>query len=700
MTIDRREFHQRAKLVFANSLSIPAEERQEFLRRECAGNKKLLKEVESLLEIDAADLPDDFGVLQPPPHSAISPSKKSPAHHLWVGMVLVSLVGVASIFVAWSLRLRLQHEVCQDLQIVCNTSIHAIQAWENARSREVAQLATDDRILDAAHRLTQLLRDSSDARQSLMESRLVGEFYEASAAYTMAHGGASLHLVSRDGVVLADPDPAYLGAQLSSEAFKYLAPVFDGHAGISPLVQNGAMVQDSPKGISDYPTHSYAFAPIRDESGRVIAVLAAMEFAQSGYGEIIQTGSLSPDLLVTLINDDGRIVSSSDGIDSKVTRPTIASSQSLTRIASALLGNELANQNSGAVLEPYLNHRGRYVVGVWSWVPAGSPTGVIVERDASRAYWSYHWLNSFMILGLCCIAGPPLYFLAPWLWRASQGEFATLDPRYQLIEQIGQGGFSRVYRAKDLRLDREVAIKVLSNDDSDGNSLRRFKREIRILAALTHPATIRVFDSGTCENDVPYFVMELVQGLTLAQLVEQRGRQTEEFALAMMHDICHSLSEAHDAGLVHRDLKPHNIMVSRIGTPEQFFKVLDFGLGKSLPTSNDEQRSTTGQIAGTLQFMAPECILSPDDVGPASDVYSLGAVMLYLLSGQQAFAGDKLKLLDSVTNSKSEGGLLQIGASPRLAEVIQSTLATNPSNRPQNAHKLGEILKRLMPIPH
>lgn len=695
MTNDNREFHQKVKAVFSRTLNIPIQKRSEYLQRECMGDANLQQEVESLLSIDDLDLADDFGVLRPQDAMLrVANEASCPRNYMVLNLLLLAVFTAVAMLANWSLHLRTRLELQQELQVVCDVNVRAIRVWENARSREVEQFARDNRLLAVARQLVQLSGDSDDPRQSLLDSDLVAEFYAVTSAYSLAHGGASLHLVSKDGVVLADTDPVYLGTQLSSTAFKYLAPVFDGRCGVSPLVQNGAMIQDSPVGISEYPTHSYAFAPVPNDSGKVIAALAAMEFSQNGYAQINTVGSLPAHLLVTYIDDGGQIVSSSDETNSEVARPTIRGEAALTQIASAALSSTGPEKRSGFVLDPYVNHRGRRVVGAWSWVAGGSPTGVIIEKEASSALGLQAWLISLTLLGIGCIAATPLvYFAKCWLKGRTRRGLPTLNGRYQLAELIGEGGYSQVFGAIDLQLERKVAVKVLSKRHSKGVSLSRFKREVRILARLTHPSTIRVFDAGASENGSSYFVMELVDGQTLSQLVEQDGQQTEETTLSIIQQVCMSLAEAHDAGLVHRDIKPQNVMVSHAGTSEQFVKVLDFGLGKSTVPIDDEHLSSSGQIAGTIQFMAPECVVSPQQVSPAADVYSIGAVMFYLLTGKPIYEGEnKLQLLSQVVEAAWDRSRIPTTLSPQTADSLCLALTKDPTIRPQDASEFGNFL--------
>ncbi len=208
-------------------------------------------------------------------------------------------------------------------------------------------------------------------------------------------------------------------------------------------------------------------------------------------------------------------------------------------------------------------------------------------------------------------------------------ELARLIPELEQFELIGQGGMGEVYRARHRRLDRPVAVKVLSTDLRDTASFaERFGREARTLAQLDHPNVVSVYDFGHREG-LYYLIMELVDGVNLRQTIEA-GRLEPREALAMVPQICEALQYAHDQGIVHRDIKPENILVDRKGS----IKIADFGLAKLVRGESGRRLTQTRQIMGTPNYMAPEQIENPGVVDHRADIYSLGVVFYELLTGE------------------------------------------------------------------
>ena len=221
---------------------------------------------------------------------------------------------------------------------------------------------------------------------------------------------------------------------------------------------------------------------------------------------------------------------------------------------------------------------------------------------------------------------------------------------YQLVELLGRGGMGEVWRAEHRLLARSAAIKLVRPEllgaGSGGDPrtiLRRFEREARATAQLTSPHTIQVFDYGQTHDATFYYVMELLSGRDLESLVKDFGPLPAERAIFLLRQVCHSLADAHAHGLVHRDIKPANIYLCRMGLEYDFVKVLDFGLvkypGARGGTAVIHDASNT-QTTGTPAYMAPEVILGEGDVDRRADVYALGCVAYYLLTGQLVFEAD------------------------------------------------------------
>ncbi len=214
--------------------------------------------------------------------------------------------------------------------------------------------------------------------------------------------------------------------------------------------------------------------------------------------------------------------------------------------------------------------------------------------------------------------------------------------QYVIHEKIGEGGMGTVYRASHALLKRPTAIKVIPPDRAGETATARFEREVMVTSRLTHPNTIAIYDFGRTRGGVFYYAMELLDGENLARLVEREGPQTPARTRHILRQATAALGEAHDEGLVHRDVKPENIMLCTRGGVHDFVKVLDFGLVKNVATESDVKITSERSIAGTPLYMAPESILTPETVGPAADVYAVGCVAYFLLTGRTPFEGDSL----------------------------------------------------------
>ena len=214
-------------------------------------------------------------------------------------------------------------------------------------------------------------------------------------------------------------------------------------------------------------------------------------------------------------------------------------------------------------------------------------------------------------------------------------QLEVLGERYQLQDPIGRGGMATIYRGRDMRMDRPVAIKVLREVYStDPKFVTRFQREAKAASALQHPNIVQVYDYG--QSDGNYFiVMELIDGTDLRRYLRSRGILPVERAIIIAHDVALGLGAAHRRGIVHRDVKPQNVLVGRDGS----IKLTDFGIASVYKDINDERLTTTGMTLGTVQYYAPEQAQG-EIVSPAADVYALGIVMYEMLTGRTPFDGD------------------------------------------------------------
>jgi eukaryotic-like serine/threonine-protein kinase len=258
--------------------------------------------------------------------------------------------------------------------------------------------------------------------------------------------------------------------------------------------------------------------------------------------------------------------------------------------------------------------------------------------------------------------------------------------RYRLERPLGHGGMASVYLARDSELDRPIAVKVLAENAAADDGLReRFVREARHAARLSHPNVVNVFDAGE-DGGRPYIVMEHVEGETLAELLARRGRLPPDEARGMALQAARGLAHAHAAGLVHRDIKPQNLLVRDDGT----LKIADFGIARA---AEGTALTQAGTVLGTAAYLAPEQALG-EQATPAADVYSLGAVLYELLTGKPPYEFESLADLADKQRRHAIAPVRELVPDvPReLEDVVMRCLARNPAYRPASAAELEREL--------
>jgi TolB-like protein len=270
---------------------------------------------------------------------------------------------------------------------------------------------------------------------------------------------------------------------------------------------------------------------------------------------------------------------------------------------------------------------------------------------------------------------------------------------YEIVAPIGAGGMGEVYRARDPRLGRDVAVKVLSKEAAaDPDRLRRFEQEARAVAALSHPNVLAIFDVGIGES--PFLVTELLDGETLRSLLA-RGPLTAPRTIELGLQLAAGLAAAHARGIVHRDLKPDNIFITTDGT----LKVLDFGLAKSRgrdrvpsPLTVTHAETMQGAVLGTLGYMAPEQVRGRD-ADARSDVFACGAILFEMTTGQRAFLGDTPADTISAMLNQAPSALVFLPATPpALAATIRRAVEKEPGRRFQSARELGLALESISDV--
>ncbi len=368
------------------------------------------------------------------------------------------------------------------------------------------------------------------------------------------------------------------------------------------------------------------------------------------------------------------------------------------------LAEDAVAGESGVDLEPNRDYRGVPVVGAWRWLPQLG-FGVATQMDASEAYRPLRLLQwlfiSLTLMLLLCAVGMFVFSCASLASRrrlnAMELKLKQLG-QYNLETKIGEGGMGVVYLARHALMRRETAVKLLLPGRADAAAVARFEREVCLTCQLTHPNTIQVYDYGHTPEGIFYYAMEYLRGLNLHDLVARGGALPEARVVHILMQVCDSLAEAHGLGLIHRDIKPGNIFLcDRAGMPD-WVKVLDFGLVREYRSGTGEHGALTSQdtIEGTPWFMPPEAFQGAAHSDPRSDLYSVGALGYYLLTGgQYVFDGASLTEIHQqqlAGKPVPPTQRVQLNISGELEEIILRCLAVAPDERPQSAADLKTLL--------
>ena len=263
--------------------------------------------------------------------------------------------------------------------------------------------------------------------------------------------------------------------------------------------------------------------------------------------------------------------------------------------------------------------------------------------------------------------------------------------QYTVLDEVARGGMGQVFRAEHAMMGREVAVKVLPRAKSTPDSEAAFRREMRMLGRLDHENLVRAYDAGY-DAMVYYLVTELVPGLDLKRQVQKHGPLDEVTAASVISQAARGLAYAHEQGLVHRDVKPGNLLVM----PDGRVKVLDLGLAGS---QIEEESSRLGRVVGTMDYIAPEQIRMPDDVGPSADIYALGCTLYFAVTGQVPFPGGtrREKMQRHLSATPVPVAELAPHLSADFCRVIEAMMARNPAERIKSAGDVAERLRRWSP---
>lgn len=315
-----------------------------------------------------------------------------------------------------------------------------------------------------------------------------------------------------------------------------------------------------------------------------------------------------------------------------------ASGEAPAIVRSALAGLDAGAPAQGMLFEPYADNRQIPVIGVWRWLPRQG-VGIVAERPHARFAQPLRWIDGLFVAIALLAAGA-----YPWLARnglSLRRLFRPVGARtcgpYELDRLIGEGAMAKVYLARHRNLGRWVALKRLRRHAMTEELAARFDREARLASRLSHPNIVTVFDHGPTPDGGFYYAMEYIRGLTLTQWVDEYGPVPPARTVRILQQLCAAVGELHRHQLLHRDIKPDNIVAYAAHGDYDLVKLLDFGLIKDMGSDASRDLTRDLRVLGTPAFMAPERLLDPAAVDRRSDIYGIGCIGFYLLTGRKPF---------------------------------------------------------------
>ena len=356
-------------------------------------------------------------------------------------------------------------------------------------------------------------------------------------------------------------------------------------------------------------------------------------------------------------------------------------------------GKTISQPRNGSDIIGYRDYRGRDVVGAWHWIDTLSRM-MVLEMPKEEAFKNHLFIESAFrfLYGVPILISLVIGVLS--LRRAFRGiELANKSlGSYVLREKIGEGGLGIVYRGEHKLLGRAAAIKLIKEPLISSATLKRFEREVRMASKLSHPNTVGIYDFGMSKDGLLFCAMELVEGVNLAHFISYDPNISIDRCLWILRQTCGAIEEAHDIGLIHRDIKPQNVMICQKGQLVDLIKVVDFGLAKSMADNVGRDVTATRVLIGTPGFIAPERLEAPWIADPRIDIFAFGVLGVYLLSGKVPILG---ATHDSVISTLSLGRFAELCMDPKFNEFIRllaQCISPEANDRPRSMSEVGTKL--------
>lgn len=646
--------------------------------------------------------------------------------HLWLVLPLLTatLFLLAGAWIHNQVEDALHGIIAEHLQAILETDIAAIEFWMEQERSNVISWSEEENLRGITQALQTLAVSTSTPTRDLPMAAEQARLRELLEPLIDTDNYLGFAIINSAGLILAASanDTRIIGQRLTVQGQAGLASIFTGPASWIPPFWKGqyldseSVQEDSTlmgvaapiAGNDEHPQASLLFfiPPEKDftrilsiarmgESGNTYAFDADVRMLSDARDlESLKTAGIIPDtpraravLRVELRDPGGNLLRGYRTITPMAGRP-------LTRLIAAARSDDSQHH---VILEPYRDYRGVPVVGAARWLPHMG-FGIATEVNTAEAFSALRpiemafWIfSALLLLALAGLA------VSGVLVRRMGNRIEAIKQlgQYTLEEKIGEGGMGKVYKARHALLRRPTAVKLITATTMDRENLARFEHEVQLTSQLTHPNTIEIYDYGHTREGIFYYVMEYLPGIDLSRLIEADGAIPANRAAHILCQVCGSLSEAHARGLIHRDIKPMNIILTERGGQLDVAKVLDFGLVKDLNTGIDH--TVADAIPGTPPYIAPERLSDPQNIDCRSDLYSVGALAFNLLTGKPVFEGNSSMDVAYKVVAEAAPRVSQfVSVEEELDQLVSDCLERRPDARPQSAQAIIDRLQTII----
>ena len=605
----------------------------------------------------------------------------------WAGAVLV----VSALLVAlgyWTYRAvenSLRELRAVSLASMLDAQVRSLEIWIQNRKVDMRRVARDEQVRSQVEALAKIAARQASDSNAYCDAPTRRPLVEGLAVALEEQGAVAFNATDRTRRIIASRFREYCGLRLKEAAFeRELAPVFKGETRfVRPYAEAERIEVPPSKPLLERPV-TWFETPVRNAAGEVIASLGFAEYADGQFGGVLLAARTGETGEAYAFDGDGRLLSQPRfAVDVPAPNPIAA---------------RAAQAAQGAVLDPYRSYHGGEVIGAWRWLPEHD-FGIAVEIGAAEAYAPLRYLNiAFGVVFGALVIAVFAALASAWSMVRLRTETGRRLGPYRLGRLIGEGGVASVYLAQHDLLKRPTAVKLLKPARATDEMVARFEREVQLASSLSHPNTVEIFDYGRTGDGLFYYAMEYLDGMTVSQVLERQSPVPVARALHLLRQVCAALAEAHARDIVHRDVKPENIMVCRYGGVYDFVKILDFGLVKHISGKHSRDLTRTLRILGTPLYMAPERLRNPADVDARADIYAVGAVAFYMLTGRRLFeSGDDLELTSKILNDEPPraAALAPQPIPVELDLIVTSCVEKKRELRPQRVSDLVEAFDAL-----